>query len=166
MEKQKETTPKRVKSPDLTGQVFGRLTVLGRSNRRNPRGARTTPQWKCQCECGAITYKATDTLTNSDLSMCARCAEIYAAESARKAAGYAEGTQISRIRNMNAPSTNTSECRGVYYDKRTNKYRARLKFQGRIMSFGSFSEFQDAVEARKNAEKLYYGEFLKNNGDQ
>jgi len=31
------------KSPDLTGQVFGRLTVLGRSEKRSPRGARTNP---------------------------------------------------------------------------------------------------------------------------
>ena len=61
------------KSPDLTGKVFGRLTVIGRSDKRNPRGARTTPMWECRCECGNITYKATDTLTNPDESMCQDC---------------------------------------------------------------------------------------------
>ena len=41
------------KSPDLTGKTFGKLEVLGRSDKRNPRGERTTPMWKCRCECGA-----------------------------------------------------------------------------------------------------------------
>lgn len=149
------------KSPDLTGQVFGKLTVIGRSDKRNSRGTRTTPMWECRCECGNITYKAKDTLTNLDLSMCSECAEKYAAEKARAGAGFVGGTQISKIRNMKVPITNTSGCRGVYYDKKTNKYRARLKFKGKIMNFGSFSNFEDAVAARKAAEKEYFGAFLE-----
>lgn len=77
--------------------------------------------WECRYECGEITYKATDTLTNPDLSMCQTCAVPYAAESARGGASFVGGTQISRIKNMKAPSTNTSGCHGVYYDKKTNK---------------------------------------------
>ena len=149
------------KSPDLTGQVFGKLTVIGRSNKRNPRGKRTTPMWECRCECGNITYKATDTLTNPDESMCQECKGRIGAEIARKSAGFVEGTQISRIKNMTLIATNTSGCRGVYYDKRTNKYRARLKFKGRIMNFGSYTNFEDAVKARKAAEEEYYGAFLE-----
>ena len=109
------------KSPDLTGQVFGKLTVIGRSDKRNSRGARTTPMWECRCECGAITYKATDTLTNPEESMCKSCQGLYAAENARKSAGFIDGTQISRIQNMNLTASNTSGCRGVYYDKRSNR---------------------------------------------
>ncbi len=152
------------KSPDLTGKVFGRLTVLGRSDKRNPRGARTTPMWECRCECGAITYKATDTLTNPDKSMCQSCQGLYAAENARKSAGFVGGTQITRIRNIELTSANTSGCRGVYYDKRSNKYRARLKFKGKIMNFGSYSKFEDAVAARKAAEAEYFGAFLEKMG--
>lgn len=38
---------------DLTGKVYGRLTVLGRSHyRTQPNGARVL-YWKCKCECGA-----------------------------------------------------------------------------------------------------------------
>ena len=55
-----------LKSPDLTGRVFGKLTVLGRSEKRNPRGARTTPMWECRCECGNITYAPTSAATRSD----------------------------------------------------------------------------------------------------
>ena len=149
------------KSPDLTGQVFGKLTVIGRSDKRNPRGKRTTPMWECRCECGNITYKATDTLTNLDESMCQECKGRIGAEIARQSAGFVGGTQISRIKNMTLIATNTSGCRGVYYDKRTNKYRARLKFKGKIMNFGSYTNFEDAVKARKAAEQEYYGSFLE-----
>ena len=149
------------KSPDLSGQVFGRLTVIGRSDQRNSRGTRTTPMWECRCECGAITYKATDTLTNPEESMCKSCQGLYAAENARKSAGFIDGTQISRIQNMNLTASNTSGCRGVYYDKRSNKYRARLKFKGKIMNFGSYTNFEDAVTARKAAEQEYFGAFLE-----
>ena len=149
------------KSPDLTGRVFGKLTVIGRSDRRNPRGKRTTPMWECRCECGNITYKATDTLTNPDESMCQECKGRIGAEIARQSAGFVGGTQISRIKNMTLIATNTSGCRGVYYDKRNNKYRARLKFKGKIMNFGSYRNFEDAVAARKAAEQEYFGAFLE-----
>lgn len=152
------------KSPDLTGQVFGRLTVIGRSEKRYPRGKRTTPMWECRCECGNITYKATDTLTNPDESMCQACQGIYAAETARKSAGFVGGTQITRIRNMKPTAVNSSGCRGVYYDKSTKKYRARLEFKGKLMNFGTYTNFEDAVKARKAAEEECFKAFLEETG--
>ena len=152
------------KSPDLTGKMFGKLTVIGRSDKRNSRGKRTTPMWECRCECGAITYKATDTLTNPDKSMCNECAGKYAADIARQSAGFVGGTQITKIADMKPTAANTSGARGVYFEKRSNKWRARLTFKGKIMSFGSFARFEDAVFARKEAEKIYFGEFLEENG--
>ncbi len=149
------------KSPDLTGQVFGKLTVLGRSDKRGSRGKRTTPLWECRCECGAITYKATDSLHNSDQSMCADCASKFCIEIARKSAGFVGGTQLSKIKEMKTTAANTSGCRGVYYEKRSNKWRARLKFKGKIMDFGSYERFEDAVQARRRAEAEYFGTFLE-----
>lgn len=149
-----------LKSPDLTGQIFGQLTVLGRSEKRGSRGKRTTPMWECRCTCGAVTYKSTDMLRNPDESMCAACAAKYAAETARKSAGYVAGTQLSKIRDMNPTAANTSGCRGVYYNPKTNRYRARLKFQGKIMSFGSYTNFEDAVKARKRAEEEIFEKFV------
>lgn len=149
------------KSPDLTGKVFGRLTVLERSDKRVSRGQRTVPTWRCRCECGAIVEKATDILTNDDVSMCLDCAQKYTAAIARKSAGFVGGTQVTKLRNMSPNAANTSGVRGVYFEKRTNTWRARLKFKGKIMSFGSYVRFEDAVLARKEAEQLYFGEFLE-----
>ena len=146
---------------NLIGRRFGKLEVIGRSDKRGSRGARTVPLWECRCECGAICYKATDTLTNPEISMCNDCVGKYATEKARAKAGFVDGTQISKITSTKLISTNTSGCRGVYFDKRTGKYRARLKFKGKIMNFGSYKNFEDAVKARKDAEQRIYGEFLE-----
>ena len=117
--------------------------------------------WECRCECGTITYKATDTLKNPELSMCKTCAEQRHAKAARDGAGFVAGTQISKIKNQKLMATNTSGCRGVYYDGKTNRYRARLTFRGKIMSFGSYERFEDAVKARQRAEEEIFGKFLE-----
>ena len=146
---------------DLVGRRFGKLEVIGRSDKRGSHGARTVPLWECRCECGNITYKATDTLTNSDQSMCSECAGKYAASKMRDKAGFVDGTQISRIISDKLNVTNTSGARGVYFDKRTGKWRARLRFKGKFYNLGTYVSFDDAVKARKQAESEYYGEFLE-----
>ena len=148
------------KSPDLTGRVFGELTVLGRSDKRGPRGARTTPMWECRCSCGEITYKATDTLTNPDKSMCRRCAELHNAAAARKESGFVEGTQIGKLRMDDKPVDSVTGVRGVTYDGRKNLYRAQLIFQGKRHYLGSYRNLEDAVKARKRAEEDIFAPFL------
>ena len=150
-----------IKNQDLVGLRFGNLTVLSLSDKRAPRGIRTVPLWECRCDCGSITYKATDILKNGEVSMCSDCAPLYATEKMRERAGFVGGTQISRIKSEKLSSTNTSGVRGVYFDKRTGKWRARLKFKGKLMNFGSYTKFEDAVKARKEAESVIYGEFLE-----
>lgn len=146
---------------DLTGQRFGKLRVLRLSDKRGPRGQRTVPLWECVCDCGEMTYKATDTLKGRKYSMCSKCATAYAADKMRSAAGFIGGTQISRIKSNKLSAANTSGVKGVYRDKRSGKWRARLKFKGKLMNFGSYNNFEDAVKARKEAEELYFGEFLE-----
>ena len=145
---------------NLIGRRFGKLEVIGRSDKRGSRGARTVPLWECRCDCGNITYKATDTLTNPELSMCNDCVGKYAGQKMREKAGYVDGTQISRIPSNNLIATNTSGVRGVYWDRRSGKWRARLRFKRKIYNFGSYVNFDDAVKARKAAEQQIYGEFL------
>ena len=156
-----EKKPK--KKIDLVGEKFGTLTVLELSDKRGSRGSRTVPLWKCICDCGEITYKATDTLKGRKYSMCARCAAKYATGKMREAAGFVDGTQISRIKSNKLSVANTSGVKGVYYEKNIGKWRARLKFKGKLMNFGSFEKFEDAVKARKDAELIYFGEYLDDN---
>jgi len=150
-----------IKQNDLTGKKIGRLTFLGRSDKYGSRGKRKTRLWECRCDCGAITYKATDVLTNPDISMCQNCAGKYAIEKSRIAAGYVDGTQISRIMNVDPKSDSISGIRGVYYERKTGKYRASLQFRGKTYSFGTYSTPEEAAEARRLGEFSIFGEFLE-----
>ena len=145
---------------DLTGQKIGKLTVLERSDQYATRGQRKRQLWKCLCDCGEVTYKATDTLTNPDRSMCKACAASYAAGKARENAGYREGTQLSRIRDISPDSQNLSGVRGVYLNTKTGKYRVRIKFKGVTYNLGTFSSLEAAIKERARAEEEIFGKYL------
>lgn len=149
------------RTKDLTGQHMGKLTVLGRSDRYGSRGARKTRLWECRCDCGAITYKATDTLTNPSASMCRQCAAQYAMDKARAQAGFVEGTQLSKLANCQKPSDNLSGVRGVYYDPKMGKYTAKIKFKGKSYYLGTFGNLDDAVKARQRGEEELFSPFLE-----
>lgn len=142
--------------PDLMGQRFGMLVVIGQAE-STPSGQR---QWRCQCDCGAVTYKATDALTNPDISMCQDCAAQYAIAKAREKVGYVDGTQLSRITVDSRISDNASGIRGVYLEQKTGRYRARIKFQGKVHNLGSFRNPEEAAKARKEAEEAPFESFL------
>ena len=148
------------KSPDKSGQKFGQLTVIRRSENKCKRGDRWLVEWECRCDCGATVYRTTDQLTNKKDRMCAECSQKNNVMRAFNAAGFEEGTQISKIREMNLIATNTSGRRGVCWHKKQRKWVARIKFKGRIINLGSFSDFEEAVKARQRAEEEYFETFL------
>lgn len=65
-------------------------------------------------------------------------------------------------RNMRRSSANTSKVTGVYWDKRLQKWTAKLGVDNRSLHLGVFASFEDAVSARKTAERKYG--FHKNHG--
>lgn len=59
-----------IKGADLTGQKYGRFTVIGRAEPRiRPNGAKRQ-YWKCRCECGAIKEVDTMSLTHGYTVSC------------------------------------------------------------------------------------------------
>lgn len=52
---------------DLTGQRFGRLTVLEPTNKKNNDGRRI---WKCLCDCGNIKYTTCQNLKRGQCTSC------------------------------------------------------------------------------------------------
>ena len=61
--------------------------------------------------------------------------------------------------NKGIQSNNTSGVTGVNWDKRRNKWRARIKIDEKEKYLGEFVNFEDAVKARKDAEEKYFGEY-------
>ena len=56
----------RSRAHDLTGQVFGRLTVLGRAENQRPGRA----MWTCECSCGNTTVVPAPHLTKGETKSC------------------------------------------------------------------------------------------------
>ena len=61
--------------------------------------------------------------------------------------------------NISTPSNNTSGHIGVSYYKPGNKWRAWVTVNGKFISLGYYSDINDAIQARIDGERKYYGEF-------
>ena len=73
-----------------------------------------------------------------------------------------ECDQFENNRNKGLISTNTSGVTGVYWHKKTCKWRATIGLNNKIISLGYFSNKQEAIEARLKAELELYGTFSPN----
>lgn len=65
-----------------------------------------------------------------------------------------QNTINSRLRSDNA-----SRVTGVYWYPKYNKWVASISINKKQIGLGYFKKFEDAVEARRNAESQYYGEW-------
>lgn len=61
--------------------------------------------------------------------------------------------------NKNIPSNNTSGVCGVYWDNTGKRWVARISKNKKTIFQKYFKNFEDAVIARKEAEKEYWGEY-------
>ena len=59
--------------------------------------------------------------------------------------------------NRRKGSNNTSGRTGVYWDRRLEKWYARIAKEGQHFNLGFFDSFEDAVKAREEAELKHYG---------
>ena len=140
---------------DLTGQRFGRLEVVGLAppEVRSP-GARSRC-WVCRCDCGNLTTVPSDSLLSGNTTSCG-CAQRDAVRSL-----YVSGTAPCKLTESQKPRvTNTSGVTGVYYDARRQKWVAEIMFQTKKYYLGRYTNKEDAIIARKEAEANIFGDFL------
>ena len=72
-------------------------------------------------------------------------------------------SRVDNCRNRSIPLNNTSGIMGVYFHKKSNRWRAIINIDGKQKTLGQFADFSEAVNARKNAEVLYG--YHKNHGN-
>lgn len=65
--------------------------------------------------------------------------------------------------NIGLRRNNTTGVTGVYWIKNRNRWKAEITHNNKVILIGYFIEFEDAVNARKNAEDKYYGEYSYDN---
>lgn len=68
-------------------------------------------------------------------------------------------TRQQNAMNSKLSTTNTSGHKGVRWNERRNKWIARITINGKDIYLGSFTNLEDAIAVRKEAERKYYGEY-------
>lgn len=151
---------------DLTGQTFGRLTVLGFAGAA-PNGNAT---WRCRCACGNLTVVDGYRLRKGTTTSCG----CYRREVMQKAIytnpktaarigqkdQFAKTEGVNLAATLNLRSSNRSGVTGVSFDKQSGKWNARLFFKGRLVLNRTYGSFGEAVAARQQAERTYLSPLL------
>lgn len=68
-------------------------------------------------------------------------------------------THMQNMQNVKMYSTNKSGYKGVYCENQ--KWKANIRVNKKQIFLGTFDTFEAAVQARKNAETQYYGDYLR-----
>lgn len=146
------------KKLDLTGQRFGRLTVLEPVENI---GSRTA--WLCRCDCGQETIVTTRRLRDGHRTSCG-CDKPgqngTPGAAGRASLTYIDGTCVEMIRTRPVRCNNTSGVTGVEWMEKKQRWRATIYFKGKRRYLGSYANFEDAVKARKRAEENVFEPFL------
>ena len=140
------------KKNKLIGQKIGMLVVLEKTNKRNKQGR---VLYKCQCECGNIVYYNSSDLKQNVSCGCWRKSRARI-DKMMRTMQYVENTSISLIKKTTINSNNTSGFMGVSYDKTRDKWRAYIRLQYKTKHLGRFNTLEEAIEARLEAEDIYY----------
>lgn len=79
---------------------------------------------------------------------------------------FAEKEGVYKHNYNKISSNNTSGVSGVSWNKSSQKWNARISIDGKPINLGYFIDFDDAVNARKNAERQYLSSFWKMGDDK
>lgn len=74
-----------------------------------------------------------------------------------------ECTNVQNSRNKGARRDNKSGYKGVYLDKKSQKWVAQIGFDGKCKKIGRYNNKIDAARAYNEAATKYHGEFARLN---
>jgi hypothetical protein len=136
---------------DLTGQRFGPLTVIGRSE-------------KCRCDCGNEIDVLSKYQVSGETKSCG-CWKIDHGQALQQLDNEKfriDGTYIPALKSR-LRSDNKTGFKGVSKNLQTGKYRASLTFKGKRIYLGEYRRLEDAVVGRRIGEDKYFKSYLKKN---
>jgi len=145
---------------DLTGQRFGKLTVVKRSAVRHHTHKTA---WECLCDCGNTVNALSIYLTQGDTRSCG-CHRVD-----RGSALQEYGKEHLRVDGVFTPllksktrSDNKTGVKGVSIVNKNGVglYRASIKVKGKKYFLGDHATIEAAASARKVGEEKYHKPYL------
>lgn len=144
------------KKLELTGQKYGKLTVLGPAENIGKKTA-----WRCLCDCGRETIVKTNCLRSGHTTSCGCMAASTTPSRGLLGLNYIDGTCVQMLQAKKIRKNNTSGVTGVDWVQSKGRWRAMICFKGKRWYLGSYANFEDAVKVRKQAEHDLHDEFLR-----
>lgn len=146
---------------NLTGQRNGRLTVI------EDRGKDGT--LVCKCDCGAIKYLDRYSLRLTQSCGCLRREKSSETGKRVVAKNFAKrrmlcdlyGTNVGLISRGTLNKNNRTGHTGVYFEGKRGKYLAYIYFRNKKYHLGAFSNIDDAIKARSEAEDRLFGPVIE-----
>lgn len=142
---------------DLTGQRFGRLVAL--YPRKKEYNEYTKVIWHCRCDCGKEIETRADCLLTGATRSCG-CISREVGEKVHTYRHFLEDTCVEALESSaKNHKNNTTGFRGLHLMK-NGKYRVRIMFKGVMYFIGYFNSFEEAVQARLEAEESLHTGFV------
>lgn len=135
-------------STDITGRHFHRLTAL---YPLKARCKKKSVMWHCRCDCGNELDVSYNDLVYTNLKSCG-CQKKEHDEKLGTFLTHIAGTSLDILKSRKVPANNTTGVKGVYLVK--GKWVAKIVFQKKQYYLGNFTDFNDAVQTRKEAEQM------------
>lgn len=144
---------------NIAGQRFGRLTALSPTELRDASGSII---WACQCECGNTAQVPVNALRSKRVQSCGCLFRESRTQIAAKRRDKLNGTLASSLlRGKKVRSGNQSGYTGVCLNKQTGKWLAYINIRKKRIFLGSFTQLEDAVRARREAERKYHDPLIE-----
>ena len=143
---------------DLTNQIFGDYKVTGFDNSKG----KGKYYWKVKCiYCGNEKSIASSSLKrNLGTSCCSKKQKTNCTEQNLKIC-----KKTKNAINCKIYKNNKSGYKGIFWNKRLNKWEVGIQYDKKNHYLGVYSNLEDAIKIRKDAEKKYFGKFLRKEGD-
>lgn len=144
---------------DIANQRFGRLTAIRPTSDHDSSGSII---WECKCDCGNTVFYSVNRLTQGRTLSCGCLYHDTRGTCSENRSDAVEGTLLSSlVSSMNPRSDNSSGHTGIYLDKRTGKWQAYINFQKKRYHLGMFKTKDQAIRARKSAEKKLFDPLIQ-----
>lgn len=135
---------------DISGKVFGRLTALYPTKKRDAKGYLI---WHCICKCGKEIDISYNSLRYGNVQSCG-CQKKEKEQFLHDYLTHVDGTSMNLLKSTKLPQNNTTGVKGVYLIR--GEYVAKIVFQKKQYILGSFDTLNEAAEARKKGEEIFH----------
>lgn len=143
---------------DLTGQRFGKMTVIKRAENYYSPNGKPRIKWECKCDCGKTFITKGETIKSGHTKSCG-CYHLETIKKAREGITKIEGVRVPLLTRKKS-ANKTSKYKGVSYHERAGKYVAYIALKGKQFYLGLYQTEEEAYDARTVAEHYLHFPFI------